>query len=398
MKTLKTKGGSEMGMIYKPKWKAKDGTLRESKRYWIQYCRNGQVFREGTDCARYEDAKRRLHEKEGDLAHGLPVVHRVDKVTVGELLEDLLTDYRVNGKASLKKIEGICRNHLEPFCGRWKANQVTTAQVNKYIQARQASGAENATINRELAALKRAYNLALQSRRLLFKPYVPMLSEDNVREGFFSAQQFESVSSHLPEELQPVVAFAYLTGWRTNSEILTLQWRQVDFNSGTVRLEPGSTKNKEGRVFPLRYLGLRELLEAQRAKRDALQREHGILCPWVFHRRGQPIGDFRKVWKNACKKAGVPGRIPHDFRRTAVRNLEAAGVPRSVAMKLTGHKTESVYRRYAIVSESDLSEGLAKLDRFLAEAGTIDTNFDKVAHESVQNDPDPVVPNVAANA
>ena len=73
------------------------------------------------------------------------------------------------------------------------------------------------------------------------------------------------------------------------------------------------------------------------------------------------IRDFRKVWKNACAAAGVPGRIPHDLRRTAVRNLERAGVPRSVAMQLTGHKTESVYRRYAIVSESDLAEGTAKL-------------------------------------
>jgi integrase len=71
--------------------------------------------------------------------------------------------------------------------------------------------------------------------------------------------------------------------------------------------------------------------------------------------------NYRKSWKNACKDAGIPGRIPHDFRRTAVRNLERAGVSRSVAMKLTGHKTEAVYRRHAIVSEADLSDGVAKL-------------------------------------
>jgi integrase len=69
---------------------------------------------------------------------------------------------------------------------------------------------------------------------------------------------------------------------------------------------------------------------------------------------------FRRAWLTACKGAGLSGRIPHDFRRTAVRNLERAGVPRSTAMKMVGHKTESIYRRYAIVDEAMLKEGAAK--------------------------------------
>lgn len=81
----------------------------------------------------------------------------------------------------------------------------------------------------------------------------------------------------------------------------------------------------------------------------------------MFHRQGKPIKSFRQAWTDACTLASVPNRLVHDFRRTAVRNLERAGVPHSVAMKLTGHKTESVYRRYAIVCEADLSEGLKKL-------------------------------------
>lgn len=96
----------------------------------------------------------------------------------------------------------------------------------------------------------------------------------------------------------------------------------------------------------------------EEAGRAAEARRH---LSWVFHRDGARIGDYRKSWANACKAAGVPGKIPHDFRRTTVRNLERAGVSRSVAMKLTGHKTEAVYRRYAIVSERDLAEGVAKL-------------------------------------
>jgi integrase len=193
------------------------------------------------------------------------------------------------------------------------------------------------------------------------KPYIPSIEVRNVRTGFFEESEFKAVLANLPEDLQPVAEFAYLTGWR-KQEILRLQWRQISFEAGTVRLEPGSTKNDEGRTFPFNsYPALKALLERQKAKTDALQQASEIIVPWVFHRNGKPIRDYRKAWKDACKDAGVPGRIPHDFRRTAVRNLERAGVPRSVAMKLTGHKTESVYRRYAIVSEADLSEGVAKL-------------------------------------
>ena len=88
------------------------------------------------------------------------------------------------------------------------------------------------------------------------------------------------------------------------------------------------------------------------------------MIPWVFHRQGVPIRSYRRAWLSACKRAGLD-RIPHDFRRTAVRNLERAGVPRSVAMQLIGHKTESIYRRYAIVAEADLRDGEAKLTAFM---------------------------------
>jgi integrase len=143
---------------------------------------------------------------------------------------------------------------------------------------------------------------------------------------------------------------------------LGLTWAAIDFEAGVIRLERARSKNGEGRSFPFRPLpALERLLDSQRESTRALERETKQVIPWVFHRDGRRIKDMRGAWKSACRKAGVPGTWFHDLRRTAVRNLERSGVSRSVAMKLTGHKTEAVYRRYAIADSVALEEGVAKL-------------------------------------
>jgi len=159
---------------------------------------------------------------------------------------------------------------------------ISTADVRAFIAAR----LERRRLGRdqpELALLKRMYTLAIQAGKLLTRPHVPLLAENNVRTGFFEREQFDSVIGHLPEPLRPMVTFAYVTGWRIPSEVLTLQWRQVDLEAGTVRLDPGTTKSGEGRVVHL-TADLRTLLESQRAITDAYQRERQKIC------RGCSIG------------------------------------------------------------------------------------------------------------
>ena len=151
-----------------------------------------------------------------------------------------------------------------------------------------------------------------------------------------------------------------ITGWRIPSEIQTLEWRQVDFLAGELRLDPGTTKNDDGRVFPMTG-EFRAVLERQWRVTQELAKTRGRICPWVFHRSGEPVKGFVTAWQTACRKAGCPGRIPHDFRRTAVRNLVRAGVPERVAMQLTGHKTRNVFDRYDIVNEADLRAAVQKL-------------------------------------
>ena len=161
--------------------------------------------------------------------------------------------------------------------------------------------------------------------------------------------------------------FAYLTGWRCRSEILPLPWRNVDFEAGTIRLDVGSTKNNDGRVIYM-TAPLRTLLEEQWRATLAFQRETQQLIPLVFHNDGRPIVNYYKAWHRACRAAGLSGNVPHDFRRTAVRNMVRAGIPEKVAMQMTGHKTRSVFDRYNIVSDGDLREAARKLETALPPA------------------------------
>lgn len=343
---------------------------------WIRYYRNGKRYEESTRTGDREMAKRILRIREGEVASGVPVSPAIGRVKFDDAALDLELEYKQNNRRSIADLRRRFTLHLTPYFGGRRLTSITTSDIRAYIEHRQKQDAANATINRELAALKRMFNLAKRARRILADhvPHIELLQEDNIRKGFFERDQFEAVRAKLPAELQPVVTFAYLTGWR-KAEILSLDWRQVDFNAGTVTLDPGSTKNREGRVFPFAALSeLRELLTAQKARTEAIERAQSIIVPAVFHRSGRRIVSLDAAWRSACEAAGFPGMLIHDLRRTSVRNLVRAGVPERVAMMLCGHKTRSVFERYNVISEADLTSGVAKLAESMATgtfAGTI---------------------------
>jgi integrase len=383
-----------MGNLYHRKQKMKDGTYRELPTFWLQYRQNGELIRESSGTKKETVARRMLKVREGDIEKGIPVVPKRDKVTFDEAAADVVNDYRANGKKSLDACERRLRKHLLPYFRGRRIGSVTTADVRAYVVKRQADEivtrkarkkrvgdkwveipavtrlVSAAEINRELALLKRIFTLAEQADKLTRKPHVPMLHERNTRTGFFEAEQLAAVLQHLPEHVRPVIEFGSVTGWRIKSEVLPLQWRQVDMQAGEVRLDPHSTKNDAGRVFPF-TADLRRLLEDRQRERERMKNA-GHLCPFVFFREGpdgkpRPIVSFTGAWRSACRRAGCPGRIPHDLRRTAVRNLVRAGVPERVAMRLTGHKTPSVFARYDIVSNGDLRDAAARLDGLAAD-------------------------------
>ena len=339
------------------------------------------------------------------IDYSLKVGPEVGKVRFTDAAKDLIADYQITGKRSIAVAQRRIDKHLTPYFGTMRMVAITTTEIRAYIVKRQKDTVlvrkarrwqspdrrwhhedesrrpvSNAEINRELTTVKRMFSLAIQAGKLHHKPHIPLLAENNTRTGFFELDQFRSVLAHLPEEIQPIVTFAYITGWRIASEVLPLEWRHVDFTGGEVRLDPGTTKNGEGRVFVMTD-ELRALLEDQHGEHERLKKA-GHICPYVFFRlvadeRGgekkpRQVKAFTKAWKNACRAAGCPGRIPHDLRRTAVRNMVRRGISETVAMQMTGHRTRSVFERYNIVSNGDLHTAAARLSGLVN--GTNGTN------------------------
>jgi integrase len=286
----------------------------------------------------------------------------VVRLTFRTAVRDLLDDYRINRRRSLPDVERHIRLHLAPFFGRRRMAAITPAHIRRYVVGRQQEGARNATINRELSVLKRTF--ALTATALRSAPRIALLREDNVRRGFFEADECEAVRRRLPRDLADFVSFLYTTGWRWRSEAARLRWDNVSFPAAEVRLDPGTTKTGEGRVFPF-TAELQALLERRREVTRERERELGRGIAHVFTRpNGERLGSFNKAWGTACRAAGVPGRVLHDFRRTAVRNLIRAGVPERVAMQLVGWRSRQMLDRYYIVSTGDLVEAARRLDAF----------------------------------
>jgi integrase len=200
------------------------------------------------------------------------------------------------------------------------------------------------------------------------RPHIPLLREDNVRTGFFEAHHYGAQPPAGRASARRDIRLRHGLADRLGSPAARMA--PGDLDGGEVRLDAGTTKNGEGRVFPF-TAELRTLLKAQHAEHERLKKA-GQMESWVFfrmvaeRRRGpkkpQPILSLGKARKSACIKAGCPGRIPHDLRRTAVRNLVRASVPESFSMAPTGHKTPSVFARYNITSPGDLREAVRKLD------------------------------------
>jgi integrase len=362
------------GSVYQPRYRSASGELRKSRLYWIAYRVAGALKREPTKTANRQAAETLLRTRLSALDRGETPAAGTAKWE--DLAEFIRADYLANGRRSTHRLE-LSLRHLEKSFDGQRAAAITAERISAFVARRLTEdGAARATINLDLATLGRAFRLAYRAGRVAFVPFVQKLKTSNARTGFFERPEFGRLVRALPRDLRPCAIAAYLTGWRMTSELLTRQWRHVDMGARWLRLEPGEGKTGEGRQFPL-FPELALVLRAQRRLTTAEERRLGRFIPWVFHHDGEPLfyrakkrssallpsGYLRAAWLAACVSAGVSGRIRHDFRRTAARDMLRAGVSVPTVMRAIGWRSEAMLRRYAIVSDGDLQEAGAKRAR-----------------------------------
>jgi len=327
--------------------------------WWIQYHRNGKTYRESTGTTKESKARRILQRRLGEAAGDQFIAPQTAKIRVSELAEDFLRDQKICERKAAHDAKTRWELHLKPIFGHLRALMVGTDAISRYIDQRQEEGAQNATINRELACLKRMLNLGRKCTppKVHRVPTFPRLAERNVRKGFVEDANYGKLAEAcdgIGVWMRALFETAFNYGWRTG-ELLNLRVRQIDLLSGTIRLDSGETKNDDGRLVIMTERVRWFLTQCVVGKKPE---------DYVFTRgsKCKPVIDFRDAWKSICDRAGCSSLLFHDLRRTAVRNMVRSGIPERVAMDISGHRTRAIFERYNIVSETDLKEAARKLD------------------------------------
>jgi integrase len=339
--------------------------------YWqIRYTVDGKRITESTGSTNAREAEKLLRTRQAEMGLGVFLAPDVKRTTFADLAQMIRDDYTNNRRKSGERLDASLKRLGAAF-GSARASSLTPDRLARYVADRLTAGAAPATVRNELNALRRAFRLAHRAGKVATIPAFPTLAPGAARTGFVEDADLPGLLAELSPALRPLVHFLALTGWRV-SEARGLTWDRVDFAAGVVTLAVGSTKTGAGRVFPFAALPeLAALLQTQRDATKALERATGQIVRWVFHRHGQPVRDFFAAWKAATIRAGHPGLLVHDLRRSAVRRFVRAGIPERVAMSLSGHKSRSVFDRYNIVSERDLSENVAKLAALTPQSRTV---------------------------
>jgi integrase len=341
--------------------------------------------------------------KEEIKSLGRGIVRAVEeKVKFEDLMRWVEDNYKIKNKPANKNLPSYRRN-LAKFFGGMRAIDIdgkTDAYIakrqgetkEKYTKRRLEEGTDpaaiekeftdnkvgNATINRELACLKRGFALAVKAKKLHSKLETTKLKEPPPRQGFIEFGDFNRVSDSIRKkdpDVNDLNEFIYATGWRS-SAAKDLEWKYVFEKESVIRLpDEDSNKMKPG-ITPI--VGkVAEII----ARRKLVRR---LDCPYVFHRNGKKIKDYRRTWQSACAAAGLgtiqklgkgrkqkrryKGVMVHDQRRSFAKNSNSSGVPEAVTMALGGWKTRSVFDRYRIVDKNDLIKAALATDKYLEQS------------------------------
>ncbi|MFL6314742.1 MAG: tyrosine-type recombinase/integrase [Terriglobales bacterium] len=352
---MKAKRARGTGSVYKPE---------RSQFFWIAFYQNGRLIRESTKTDVKTKAQSILTKRLQEVNSG-NFSPDADKITVAEIYQHVLSDYEKRNRPSLATLKGRwhtdhsghnrkgTRTTLKEFFGHLRCNQVTYSLLERFQLQRLSEGAAAGSINRELNILKVAWKYAMKAGELKTKPVFPTGLKENVRQGFITDDNYVAFVDACTETgglwLRTAFEIAFTLGWRKR-EIINLRVRNVDLSDRTLRLNPDDTKTDKGRTAPMTEVIFQLVSQCCEGKGQD---------DFVLTRsNGEPIRCFRDSWLTVCRKVGKDGTLFHDMRRSAVSNLVKKGVARKVAMSISGHQTESIFNRYAIVETTDQAEAL----------------------------------------
>lgn len=358
--------------LFRFEGKRADGAPVVYPNYYIRH--NGVTT--CTKVSKLSEAKLKVKKMAGEDAQGRKQLSAVEDVRVGTLLDLLLEDYKQKEHRSIATVRGQITNSLRPHFGDLIAERVDTDDIERWMRwrakqrKRAMPGTDSlrpASINRELSLLRRAFQLGYERKPQLVRyiPPIKRLAENNTRKGFVSPEQYHALMAELPEHLRGITCVAYHVGNR-KSELFQLEWSDVELagDPPVFTLWPGETKSGEGRTLPI-LAG--EMLDTMRRLKEGHDRNFPKAAHVFLNAEGAPMAPhmMRKAWAEACRRAGVPGLLFHDLRRSAVRNLRRAGVTETVAMEFSGHKTAAIFSRYNITDFDDLRDAAKRLEKFL---------------------------------
>lgn len=357
-----------------PRGTGSGSIFKRGRLWWCRVYVDGLPVDESSKSNNYEVAKRHLSKMNGRKVRG-ELGGANAKMTIDRVLDHYLKDQALHVAPDTLKIEKlVVEAHVRPAFGKLRADKVTSAALADYRAMRTQEGASPTTCNRELGYLRTAMRTAAFTTPPMLAitniPKFPIVSENEfARQGFTEDADFEKVVSALPPYLVPLATVAYHAGIR-RGELMRIDWDQVDFDGGVIRLYRGKTKTGEPRMVPM--IGTMEkVLRQAKAERDEFYPD----CDRVFSRMGEPIKSFKNAWLAAVTRAGFKELQFHDLRRSGARNLSRAGVPERVIMSITGHKTRSMFDRYNIVNEADLADAAAKIKAYREGKTKVDSNL-----------------------
>ncbi len=332
------------------------------KIWWIQYYLHGQQIRESSNSEKKVVAEELLTQRLTEKKLGLLRTANAEKLRYEKMRDALYARYRNEGSRSLKHAkpepgedvgrEYVCGvwPHLDNFFAGYRASEITTKTMREFIDKRLAESASKGCINGSLALLRAmiydAFRDGLIRRDDI--PYFPMFPKSPRRDIRLNPAQFERLHQQLPDYLKAPTRLAYYNGLRCE-EVFGLKWEEVDWEAGVIELPADRTKTGEQRMIPMEGKVLTDL--------RTLFVNRGPGAELIFQKNGRHIGDFRKVWRSALRRAELPEKfVFHGLRYCGASNPNSAGVSQVTAMDVTGHKTDAMFRAYNLSNVSDIKK------------------------------------------